>query len=416
MIEEHTLGNGLRVVVHPRRRVPLAAVNIRYGVGSRHEAPGRTGLAHLFEHLMFQGSAHVAEGEHAAVMERAGAPYDGETWWEHTTYHQTVPIGHLDLTLWLEADRMGTLPAALSRPRLDNQRDVVKNEIRQRLFGRPYGTAIAHLPALAFPEAHPYAHTPLGSAADLDATTTADCLDFHAAHYAPDNAVLAVAGDVDPGRVFEAAERRFGHLARGAGRPEARDGAVGPARGEARMRVAEEVPAPALFRVYRLPADGTPEIEAADLALRLLGEGRHSRLHDRLVRRDGLAPACETQVHRFAGTCSLGVLAVYAAEGADLAAVEEALDAEILRLSADGPRAEEITRLHAQAERRFLDRTSTLAGLAGELTLHALQFGDAGRAFTAARRASAVTGGDVAAAATRLTPDNRGVLIYEKSR
>ena len=196
LLDTH-LANGLRVVVAPDPLAPAAAVNLWYDVGSRHEDVTRTGLAHLFEHLMFQGSRQVASGEHFSLLQAVGGRLNATTSFDRTNYFETVPAHALELALWLEADRMGGLLDALGDDGLANQRDVVKNERRQRYDNQPYGTAWEQLFALGYPEGHPYHHMPIGSMAHLDAVTLADCQEFFRNHYAPDNAVLTVAG---PGR------------------------------------------------------------------------------------------------------------------------------------------------------------------------------------------------------------------------
>ncbi|MFC0041449.1 insulinase family protein [Actinomadura rayongensis] len=409
-LHEHTLGNGLRVVVCEDHFVPLAAVNIWYGVGSRHEVAGRTGLAHLFEHLMFQGSANVAEGEHAAVLESAGATFNASTSFERTNYYETLPVSHLELALWLEADRMGTLPAALTQANLDNQRDVVKNERRQRYDNQPYGTAFERLCALTFPSGHPYAHTPIGSMEDLDATTLEDCTAFFRTWYAPGNAVLSIVGDVDPEKAIAAVERYFGGLPAGPTPPPARPGDLGPLTGIHGEDVAEEVPSPAYFAMFPLPSDGTDDVEAAELAVEILGGGSGSRLYDRMVRRDEIATEVWAGVTRLAGGPSL---AIVDAVGPDPAKIAEVLDDELARFAAEGPDADEAARATAQAERGFLEQTETVTGLANALSANATQFGDPSRVFTAPERAAAVTAGQIKDMAGRwLAPGARTALIY----
>jgi predicted Zn-dependent peptidase len=409
-LHEHTLGNGLRVVVCEDHVVPLAAVNIWYGVGSRHEQPGRTGLAHLFEHLMFQGSGNVAEGEHAALMESAGAAFNATTSFERTNYYETVPMSHLELALWLEADRMGTLPAALSQANLDNQRDVVKNERRQRYDNQPYGDVFERLCALAFPPGHPYAHTPIGSMADLDATTLEDCRDFFATWYAPGNAVLSIVGDVDPEETLTTVERYFGHLAPGAVVPAPADAALGPVTELVTEHVTSDVPSPGYFAMLRLPPDGGPEIEAAELAVEILGGGTGSRLYDRLVRREEIATEIAASVIRFAGGPSA---AIVEAMGPDTDAIAAAIDEELAAFVASGPADDETARAVALAERGSLEHTETVTGLANSLSHQATQFDDPARVFSAPARAAAVTSADIQQAAGRwLAPGARAVVTY----
>ncbi|MDL4772621.1 MULTISPECIES: M16 family metallopeptidase [Thermomonosporaceae] len=409
-LHEHTLGNGLRVVVCEDHVVPLAAVNIWYGVGSRHERAGRTGLAHLFEHLMFQGSSNVAEGEHAALLESAGAAFNASTSFERTNYYETVPVSHLELALWLEADRMGTLPAALTQANLDNQRDVVKNERRQRYDNQPYGTAFERLCRLTFPAGHPYAHTPIGSMEDLDATTLEDCTDFFGTWYAPGNAVLSIVGDVDPEQAVKAVERYFGGLPTGPATPPARPGDLGPLGGVTAEDVDEDVPSPAYFAMFPLPSDGGGDIEAAELAVEILGGGSGSRLYDRMVRRDEIATEVWAGVTRLASGQSL---AIVDAVGPDPAKIAEVLDEELGRFATEGPDADEAARATAQAERGFLEQTETVTGLANALSQNATQFGDPSRVFTAPGRAAAVTAGEIKDMAERwMAPGSRTALIY----
>ncbi|MWA06722.1 peptidase M16 [Actinomadura sp. LD22] len=409
-LHEHTLGNGLRVVVREDHVVPLAAVNIWYGVGSRHERAGRTGLAHLFEHLMFQGSANVAEGEHAALLESAGAAFNASTSFERTNYYETVPISHLELALWLEADRMGTLPAALTQANLDNQRDVVKNERRQRYDNQPYGTAFERLCALTFPEGHPYAHTPIGSMEDLDATTLEDCADFFGTWYAPGNAVLSVVGDVDAEKTIAAIERYFGGIPAGPRKPPPRPGDLGPLTGVRGETLDEDVPSPAYFAMFTLPADGGDDIEAAELAVEILGGGSGSRLYDRMVRRDQIATEVWAGVTRLATGQSLAIVDAIGPEPDKIAAV---LDEELARFAADGPDPDETARATAQAERGFLEQTETVTGLANALSQNATQFDDPARVFTAPGRAAAVTADAIKEMAGRwLAPGGRTALTY----
>ncbi|GAA2108123.1 pitrilysin family protein [Actinomadura alba] len=390
--------------------VPLAAVNLWYAVGSRHEQPGRTGLAHLFEHLMFQGSGNVAEGEHAALMESAGAAFNATTSFERTNYFETVPVSHLELALWLEADRMGTLPAALTQVNLDNQRDVVKNERRQRYDNVPYGDAFEHLCALTFPSGHPYAHTPIGSMEDLDATTLDDCRDFFATWYAPGNAVLSIVGDVDPEETLALVERFFGHLPAGAAVPGAADGRLGPISKLTTRHVTADVPSPGYFGMLRLPADGTHELEAAELATEILGGGSGSRLYDRLVRRDEIATELGASVIRFVDGPSAALIQ---AMGPDTEAIAAAIDEELEAFAANGPDEDEAVRAVALAERGFLESTETVTGLANSLSQQATQFGDPARVFSAPARAAAVTSADIQNVAARwLAPGARAVVTY----
>jgi predicted Zn-dependent peptidase len=412
---EHRLANGLRVVLSEDHLTPVAAVCLWYDVGSRNEAEGRTGLAHLFEHLMFQGSAQVHGNGHFELVQGAGGALNGTTSFERTNYFETMPAHQLELALWLEADRMGSLLVALDEEALQNQRDVVKNERRQRYDNVPYGTAFERLIALAYPTGHPYHHTPIGSMADLDAATLTDAREFFRANYAPNNAVLAVVGDIDPEQTLAWVEKYFGSIPAGTGKMAPRDGTLPDIIGtELREEIREEVPARALMAAYRLPPDGTRGCDAADLAVTVLGSGTSSRLYNRLVRRDRTAISADFGILRLAGAPSLGWLDVKAASGAEFAQISGAIDQELARLGADGPTAEEMERAQARLEREWLDRLGTVAGRADELCRYAVLFGDPQLAFTAIGRILDVTAPEVREiAAARLRADNRGVLEYE---
>jgi len=410
---QHTLDNGLRVVIREDHTAPAVAVNLWYDVGSRHEQPGRTGLAHLFEHLMFQGSANVASGEHFGLLEPIGAQLNATTSFDRTNYFETVPTGALDLALWLEADRMGGLLAALDQPNLDNQRDVVKNERRQSYDNRPYGTAYERLFALAFPVGHPYHHMPIGSMDDLDAASLADVRAFFSTHYAPGNAVLTLVGDVEPSDALTRVTRFFGPVP-GVPLPEAPpEPAATPIDGPVVEQVPADVPAAAAYLVWRLPPDGDPACDAAEVALRVLADGPSSRLEVRLVRREESAEGVGGGVERLVGGAAVGLVTVRAREGHPVTELEAAVVDELVRLGADGPTDRELAQALAGARREHLGQTATFAGLADELSRHATAFGDPSLAWTAVDRLAAVTA-DGVAAVTRawLTPQASATVRY----
>jgi len=412
---EYRLDNGLRLILSEDHLTPVAAVCLWYDVGSRQEIAGRTGLAHLFEHLMFQGSAQVRGNAHFELVQAAGGILNGTTSFERTNYFETMPAHELELALWLEADRMGSLLAALDEESMENQRDVVKNERRQRYDNMPYGTAFERLVAMAYPAGHPYHHTPIGSMTDLDAATLADARAFFRANYAPNNAVLAIVGDIDPPQALAWAEKYFGSIPSGDTKQPPPDGALPDVIGrELREEIREEVPARALIAAYRLPPDGTRECDAADVALTVLGAGMSCRLYNRLVRRDRTAIGASFGLMRLAGAPSLGWLDVKASSGVEIPQIESAVDEELARLGAEPPTPEEMDRAQAQLEREWLDRLGTVAGRADELCRYAVLFGDPQLAFTAVSRILTITAEEVRAiAAARLRPENRAVLVYE---
>jgi len=412
-IVEHRLDNGLRVFVVEDRTVPTVAVNLWYNVGSRNEAAGKTGFAHLFEHVMFQGSANVPSGDHMALMNAVGADLNATTSFDRTNYFEAVPTGALELALWLEADRMSGLLEALSQENLDNQRDVVKNERRQRYDNQPYGTNWEHLFSMLFPEGHPYHHMPIGSMEHLEAASLADVTEFFTTYYHPGNAVLTLVGDVDPETAFTLAKQYFGWIAVKPAIPSAKDGTVGPMTEAVRRELREAVPAEAIFSLYRAPADGTPECEAIDVACLILGGHDSSRLQQRLVRTDQLAQSVGAGVNRLIGGVSAVSVMSMARSGASLEQLEAALLEEIALLAAEGPSDDELEIAKAKLERSFLDQTGSCSGLADLVSQSATQFGDAEHLNGTVDRINAVTAAQVqAAAATWLVPTNRAVLTY----
>ena len=413
-VHHHTLDNGLRVVVSPDRLAPLVAVDVWYAVGSRHEQPGRTGFAHLFEHIMFQGSAHVAKGEHFELVQRAGGSLNGTTDFDRTNYFETMPSHQIELALWLEADRMGSLLAALDQENLDNQRDVVKNEKRQSYDNQPYGTRFQRIIEMLFPRGHQYDHLPIGSMEDLDAASLQDVQEFFRAHYAPDNAVVGIAGDVAPEQAFEMAERYFGGIQSRALRTVEPVSDLAPLGGEVRSEVrGEKVPAERFLAAYRLPPENSAEIEALDVASAVLSAGHSGRLERRLVRDGQLAQNAGFGVQRMVGGVSLGFLDVTIRSGASVEATERALDEEIASLAATPPTAEEMERARALIERSWLEELSRVISRADALCQATVQRGDPNEVNTALDRAFAVTAEEVSAAVARhMRIDNRVVLTY----
>lgn len=412
-VKEQRLDNGLRVVVSEDHGVPTVAVNLWYAVGSRNEVAGRTGFAHLFEHLMFQGSRNVGPTEHFAILQEYGASLNATTSFDRTNYYETLPAGALELALWLESDRMGTLLDALTQENFDNQRDVVKEEKRQRYDNVPYGSSSERLFRLTFPEGHPYAHLPIGSMADLDAATLEDAHAFFRTHYGPGNAVLTIVGDVDAAEAFRLAERQFGRVPATAAPPPARDGSIGPLTATVREEVVDQVPNDAAYFVFRLPAEGSDEIEAADLALAILADGATSRLYRRLVRRDEIAQTVGGYANRLIGGASTGHLIAHASSGVELARVEDVLVEELERFATDGPTDFEVETAKAQAERSWLESLATCRGRADGLSRSATLFGDPAQLMEQLDRLQAVTPERIhALARDRLREHQRVVVTF----
>ena len=323
--EKYRLPNGLDVILSEDHRLPLVAVDVWYHAGPANEAAGRTGFAHLFEHVMFQGSRNVGKAEHIALIQAAGGTMNGTTWLDRTNYFQTVPSHQLELALWLEADRMGTLLDALSQENLDNQREVVKNEKRWSYDNRPYGTWSEKLQAHLFPPEHPYHHTTIGSMEDLDAASLEDVKAFFRTYYAPNNAVLSVVGDVDPAEVRGWVDRYFGRIPPNPNIPSLPDLSLPPILGqEVRETVYDKIPLPRVYFGLRAPVFGDRRLDALDIAGQILAGGKGSRLHRRLVRKEQLAQDVAFFSMGFVGGASITAGWATARPGVDQATLEAA--------------------------------------------------------------------------------------------
>ena len=414
-IAEQTLDNGLRVVVSSDRAVPIVAVNLWYDVGSRHEPAGLTGFAHLFEHLMFQGSRNVASGQHFALLEAAGASLNASTFFDRTNYYESLPSGGLDLALWLEADRMAYLLDAVNQENLDNQRDVVKEEKRQSYDNRPYGDSYERLMKIAFDPGHPYGHMTIGSMEDLDAATVEDVHAFFRTYYGPNNAVLTIVGDVAEEEAFIAAKRYFGNVPAIPPPPAPIDGTVGPLRVPVRDDVVSDVPSDLVTMLFRMPVDGTPELDAGALALDVLAGGQSSRLNRRLVRDEQIAQSVSGGALPLVGGVSFGTLTGVAVDGIELQRVEDAIAEEVEKLAEDGITDDELQTVQAQGERDWLEQLSTCAGRADELSHHALLFGDPGRVNRRIDELRSVTPEQVQqVAAEWIRAERRAQVIYRR--
>jgi predicted Zn-dependent peptidase len=412
-ISTTTLDNGLRVVVSEDHAVPTVSVSLWVDVGSRHEQPGRTGLAHLFEHLMFEGSELVAEGEHMATLMAQGGRANATTSFDRTAYVESVPTGALELALWLEGDRLGHLLPALTQENFDVQRDVVVEEKRQRYDTVPYGDALERLCRTVFPEGHPYHHTTIGSMEDLAAATLQDAHEFYRAHYGPTTTVLSLVGDLSPEEGFDLADRYLGHLEdRTAPRPELRP-SLGPLPGEIRDVVTGEVPSDRLYLAFRLPAVTDPQFLACALALDALGGLSVSRLHRRLLRREETVSGCSASALGLRDGASLGLLVLDVTEGVAPEAVELAVAEELATFAGQGPTAAELEASRAETERSWLEALAGYDDRADLLSRAVLTYGDAEQVNRHLDDVAAVTGEQVADAARRwLLPGCAATLLY----
>ncbi|MGH2357537.1 MAG: M16 family metallopeptidase [Candidatus Limnocylindria bacterium] len=413
-IQQHRLENGLRVILSPDGRAPIVAVNLWYDVGSKHERPGKTGFAHLFEHMMFQGSANLEKGQHFALVQAAGGTLNATTWLDRTNYFESLPSHQLELALWLEAERLANLLPAMTQEKLDNQRDVVKNERRWSVDNQPYGDWDERMQALVYPDGHPYHHSTIGSMEDLSAASLDDVSEFFTAYYAPNNAVLTIAGDIETDAALGLVERHFGPIPANPAPPAAPGMDVEPRLGgEVRVTVPDRVPLPRIYAAWRVPTFGTSGFDALEVVADLLGHGRASRLYASLVREQRVAQDVTVFVFPLVGGASMFALWVTARSGVEAERLEAALHEQIVRLASDGPRPDELERvqnLHAAGVESSLER---LAERADRLSMYACLFGEPERIGTEVSRYEGVDAERVTTVMREvLRPTDRVVLTY----
>ena len=413
-VESYSLPNGLRVVLSEDHTAPIVAVNLWYHVGSANERPGRTGFAHLFEHMLFQGSANVAANEHFEFVQRAGGTLNGSTWLDRTNYYETLPSNQLALALWLEADRMARLLPAMTQPKLDTQRDVVKNERRWSVDNQPYGTWWEKLPALCFPPEHPFHHSLIGSMDDLDAASLDDIAAFFRTYYTPDNAVLTIAGDFSGAEARALVDTHFGAIPRGAGRPPLPDMTVPFSFGAPRREVVQDACAlPRVFVASRIPILGTDAYYAASVCTAILGLRTGSRFERSLVRRQRVASSASCFTFDLSKGADLFVCDVTALPGVTAERLEAAVHAELDLLQREGVTAHEVDRAIALTETHFVTSLQSAAERADQLSRFATYFGDAALVNEQPARYRAVTAEAVSTFAREfLSPDNRATLVY----
>jgi predicted Zn-dependent peptidase len=411
---DERLANGLRLIISEDHLAPVVAVNIWYNVGSKHEVGGKTGFAHLFEHVMFQGSRHVAKAEHMALVQAAGGTMNGSTWLDRTNYFETMPSHQLELALWLEADRMATLLDALNQENLDNQRDVVKNEKRSSYDNRPYGDWFHRLQGHLFPPDHPYHHPTIGSMDDLDAASLEDVAAFFRTYYAPNNAVLSVVGDVDPAQARAWVERYFGGITANGAIPPLADMSVPSVLGsESREVVEDRVPLPRHFFGFRAPRLGDPRFDALEIAGQILSGGKGSRLYRRLVRDEKIAQDVAFFSLGLVGGASVAAGQATVRPGVDPAIVERAFEEELERLGREPVTDDELARARALIETFELEALQRVDERADRLSMFATLLDDPDLINRQLDRYLAVGKAEIqAVAAEVLRPDNRVVLTY----
>jgi zinc protease len=403
------LKNGLTLLVHEDHKAPIAAFNVWYHVGSKNEKPGKTGFAHLFEHLMFNGSESYNDDYFKAIEPAGATDYNGTTNEDRTNYFENVPVTSLDRILWLESDRMGHLVGAIDKPRLDEQRGVVQNEKRQD-ENEPYGKVEDVLPELSYPKGHPYSWSVIGSMEDLNAASLEDVKEWFQTYYGAANATIVVAGDVKADEIRAKVERYFGDIPSGPPLT-VQDSWVAKRTGEQRPTMQDRVPQARIYQSWNVPQYGAPDLSYLSLARQVLGGGRSSRLYERLVYQDRLATDVSVSIDDREIGSQLNVTAT-AQPGGDLAALEKAMNEEREAFLKDGPTAEELERAKTQIRAGFVRGIERIGGFGGKSDILAR-----GQAFTgdpetykkSMARVLSATAADVVAASKRWLSD--GVLV-----
>jgi predicted Zn-dependent peptidase len=407
-IQRRTLANGLRIVLVPEASSPTVAVAVTYGVGSRYEPAGKSGFAHLFEHMMFQGSEHVKKNQHFQLITERGGSLNGTTNADRTNYFEVLPAGELELALWLEADRMRALN--VSAENFENQRAVVKEEYRRSYQNVPYMLGTIRLGELVFANYPPYANPTIGSMKDLDRAEVAWARDFYQHHYAPNDAVLTIAGNFDADQALDAVERYFGSIPARSVETQALPAGLPEAKAAHETVTDANAKTPGVFYSWLIPPNHTPEHYALELVAMLLDDGDSGRLYQELVRNRAIALEAHAFTRDFAGPDAFTVQAVLA-ERADVPTVERALDAELERVQKKPPSEAEVARLKQRLRSGFvfgLESSISRAMLLGE---YELLWGDARGIARELSHYDAVTAKDMQAAAARYLVDARRVVL-----
>ena len=406
------LPNGLNVILHRDTSLPVVSVNVWYHVGSGHERPGRTGFAHLFEHVMFEGSMHVPEGSFDSWLEAAGANNNGSTSVDRTNYYIDLPANALDLALFLESDRMGFLLDDKAPDKINGQRDVVKNEKRQGVDNQPYGQAFIELPAMLYPAGHPYSWSTIGSMDDLTAASFEDVARFFRTYYVPNNASLVIAGDIDVAATRKLVEKWFADVPRG--KPVPKLSPPTPVLdGVKRKTITDRVQLPRLYLGWHTPAHLAPGDATLDIVANLLSGGKNSRLYRRLVYDMQIAQ----DVSAFQQSQALGsnfFIIATARPGESLDKLRAVIDEELDKLRKAPPEAREMTRAVNQIEANFfraMERVGGFGGKADQLNAYYKAAGTPDYFAKDLARYRAVTAEDVRAAVERYLPTDRRVEL-----
>jgi len=414
-IEQYRLPNGLRVVLNEDHSAPLVAVNLWYHVGSKNERPGRTGFAHLFEHMLFSGSEHVGNNEHFRYVQSVGGVLNGTTFFDRTNYFETLPSNYLALGLWLESDRMGFFLPALTQEKLDIQREVVKEERRQRYDNVPYGTAFERLLHLAYNPEYSYHWPTIGSMQDLQEASLDDIREFFATWYRPDNCTLTLVGDFAPDEARRLVEQYFAGIPAGGSFPKF-EATRKPAGHEIRETFASLVQLPRIYRLYHLPKMGDPDWFHADLLSTVLASDKASRLDRVLVHEKQIAQDVAMYVLPTEAT-GIMLLQATAREGVAIEAIESAIDEEVASLALGGITEDELTRARNRAEVDFANQLVTFDSRADLLGMMSTYFNDPAMIHRWLDHYRSATADDLAHIARKyLIPENRVTSLFVPER
>ena len=406
--KEFDLKNGLHVILHEDHSTPIVAVTVMYHVGSKNEVVGRTGMAHFFEHLLFEGSDYIGRGQYAKYVENAGGALNANTSQDRTFYYDLLPSNQLELGLWLESERM--LHAKVEITGIETQREVVKEEKRQRVDNQPYGNLFSETLDHAF-DVHPYSWAPIGSMDDLNAAQEQDFKDFYKTYYVPNNAVLSIAGDMDIAQAKQLVEKYFAGIPSGTMYLPKVKAEEPMYKGEVRDTIPGKDQLPMVVKAYHIPAQGTPDYYAVDMLNQVLSQGQSSRLNKSLVDQQELALFCGAFTYN---TEPPGLTLAYglANMGVDPKQLEDGMNAEFERMKTELISDQEFKKLRNQIENDFVSRNSNVAGIAESLANYHMYFGDANLINTEIERYLKVTKEDVMNAAKKYYTPNNGVVLY----
>jgi len=405
---EYTMPNGLHVILHEDHTTPIVAVSVMYHVGSKNEKPDRTGFAHFFEHLLFEGSENVARGEFDDYISRAGGTNNANTWYDRTYYHEVLPSNQLALGLWLESERM--LHAKVENVGIETQRQVVKEERRLRVDNQPYGRLLEETMMRLYTK-HPYHHSVIGSMEHLDAAVEKDYKQFYKDFYRPDNAILSIAGDIDIEQTKKLIDAYFKSIPRGKGdvfRPKIVEPDL---KGEVRDTVFDNVQLPAVVMAYKVPAQGTPDYYAVQMLSMLLSQGESSRMQKQIVDEQQKAVAASNFTFGLEDP-GPSIMFSVANMGVNPGDLEKAMDEIIADVQKNLISETEYQKIQNQVENDFVTSNNTVAGIAESLANYKMYFSDANLINTELERYRKVTREDLKRAANKYYNKNSRVVLY----